>query len=94
MTGTGKNGPAMIVWCRTNDFVFPNERVARIHGLKNVGCADLYGLSCVGAKFVLDVLGNVRDIGSAEQKAGVPAVIHNDSTVFARAAKTTVREQS
>src|SRR5580704_16148021 len=84
----------MIVRCGTDDFVFPNKCVAGIHGLEDVRRVDLHGLACVGAKFVLYVLGNVRDVRSTEQKASIPSVEHDDATIFAQAANTCIRQQS
>ena len=77
-----------------DDLVFPNQCVAGILRLENARRVKLHRFACIRSKFVLYVVGNVGDVRSAEQKASVPTVKHDDATVFAGTAKTSLRHEN
>jgi len=75
-------GPAVSVRSRTDDFVLPNEGVSGILRLENVRRIHLHCLALIRSKLILLAVGNVGNVWTAEQKAGVPPVKDNNATIL------------
>jgi hypothetical protein len=70
------------------DFIFPDEGVARIHGLEHLRSIDLNCRTHIRAQFVFYGVGDVGDVRTAQEEAGIPTVKYNHTTIFSATADT------